>query len=591
MVSSFKFRLADLDLVAQDSRRLWPGRVIADIVMIWLIAPILGAPTALGWGVAILMVETLTFASTRPFLDDGLPTTHHRRLYLLAAVSNNCTWLVLSGLFWWNGGPGTTFVALLIWCSLLLNAVSYAFRSAAGLMIFAVPTISAMLGLPLLRPHWSGAAQTLAFVGLILCSAFALVSAWRNVRAARALSTSREALEAERARAEEANSAKSAFLAFMSHEIRTPLNGVLGMVQAMDHDDLSPAQRERLAVVANSGETLLLLLNDLLDLSRIEAGRLDLEDGVVDLAAVAEEARRTFAHGAAAKGVGMRLEAPADTLGWWAGDPARIKQILNNLVANAVKFTDEGEIVITLAREPDCVRLTVCDTGAGIAPDRLTALFDRFVQADAATSRQHGGSGLGLAICRQLAELMGGSIGAESTLGEGSCFTVRLPLSRARSGPAEPVGDAAAPGIGDLRILCAEDNATNRLVIGALLGQIGLTPHLVENGQEAVDAWAGADWDLVLMDIQMPVLDGPGAVRAIRAAEAAEGRPRTPIIALTANAMAHHRIEYLAAGMDALVAKPIQLAELLAAMDRALSGESEATTIPPLRPAVAGLGH
>ncbi|MDO9338839.1 MAG: response regulator [Caulobacteraceae bacterium] len=578
MALSFKFRLADLDLVAQDSRRLWPGRVVAAAVMVWLIAPILGPGHTLAWSAAIAVAETLTLIATRPFRD-GEATHGQRRFYLFAAVAGNSTWLALSLMFWINPAPGAAFIALLVWASLLLNAVSYAFRSPAGLMMFAAPTITVMLATPLLSPRWSGAQQTLTFVGLVLCCAFALVSAWRNVRAAVALSTSREALEAERLRAETANSAKSAFLAFMSHEIRTPLNGVLGMVQAMDRDELSPTQRERLAVVANSGETLLLLLNDLLDLSRIEAGRLDLEDGTVDLAAVAEDARRTFAQAAAQKGVALRLEAPAETLGWWAGDPARIKQILINLVANAVKFTDQGEVVVRLAREEAGVVLTVRDTGAGIAADRLAALFDRFVQAETTTSRQYGGSGLGLAICRQLAELMGGSIGADSVLGEGSCFTVRLPLARAARPPRPAVIEPATAEPADLRILCAEDNATNRLVISTLLGQVGLNAHLVENGQQAVEACAVAHWDLVLMDVQMPVMDGPTAVRAIRAAEAADRRPRTPIIALTANAMAHHRAEYLAVGMDAMVAKPLQLTELLSVMDRVLSDETETRAV------------
>ncbi|NBB17322.1 response regulator [Caulobacter sp. SLTY] len=562
--------MANLDLVAQDSRRLLPSRVIAALAMIWLISPILGAASALGWVVAILLVEGLTFLITRGFREGATASNGRRRLYLVAAVGGNATWLALSWMFWHSPQEGTAFLALLIWAALLLNAVSYAFRSAVGLMIFAIPTIGVMLLMPALAPRFTGPSQRMVMVGLALCCAFAMVSAWRNVRAARALAASRAALDAERARAEDANSAKSAFLAFMSHEIRTPLNGVLGMVQAMDRDELSPAQRERLAVVAGSGETLLLLLNDLLDLSRIEAGRLDLEDGVVDLAAIAEEARRPFTHAAGQKGVTLRLDAPAETLGWWKGDPARIKQIITNLVANAVKFTEAGEVVVILAREPGGVSITVRDTGAGIAPDRLDHLFDRFVQAEAATSRQYGGSGLGLAICRQLAELMGGSIGAQSRLGEGSCFTVRLPLARAEAPPAAIEPRAADPEGVDLRILVAEDNATNRLVLTTLLEQVGLCAHLVENGREAVEAHAAAYWDVVLMDVQMPVMDGPTAVRAIRERERAEGLAYTPIIALTANAMAHHKAEYLAAGMDAMVAKPIQLTQLLGVMQQVM---------------------
>ena len=465
---------------------------------------------------------------------------------------------------------GSAFIAALMWCALLLNAVGYAFRSPTALVLFGAPTIACIILAPMLLPRSTGPELTMSLVGSVLCCGFAALAGLRNVQTAQVLAASQRDLEAERARAEQANAAKSAFLAFMSHEIRTPLNGVLGMVQAMGRDDLTPTQRERLGVVAGSGETLLLLLNDLLDLSRIEAGRLDIEDGAVDMVATAEAALVAFAPRAAEKGLRLELHAPAETHGWWAGDPSRIQQVIANLVANAVKFTDRGEVTVALAHDVDGLIVTVTDTGPGIACERLGSLFDRFVQANASTSRQYGGSGLGLAICHQLASLMGGSISVESRLGEGSCFTVRLPLARTEA-PAAPACLPETPSPEGLRLLVAEDNATNRLVLSTLLGQIDLQPHMVENGQEAVDACASGDWDIVLMDIQMPVMDGVSAVRAIRAREAAEGRPPVPIIALTANAMAHHRAEYLAVGMDAMVAKPIQLSELLGVMERVLT--------------------
>jgi CheY-like chemotaxis protein len=223
--------------------------------------------------------------------------------------------------------------------------------------------------------------------------------------------------------------------------------------------------------------------------------------------------------------------------------------------------------------------LLVSDTGIGIAPDRQAALFDRFVQADASTTRRFGGTGLGLAICRELVELMGGEIGVESALGEGSTFTVRLPLARAEAGAlakarAELAEAPAATAVSQhrkLRILAAEDNPTNQLVLQTLLGQLGAHVLVVEDGQAAVEAYGSGAWDLVLMDVQMPRMDGPTAARAIRAVERAIGRPRTPILALTANAMAHQTEEYVAAGMDSVIAKPIQVEQLIAGIEAALA--------------------
>ncbi|MDB5471116.1 MAG: sensor histidine kinase [Caulobacter sp.] len=575
----FRPSLSDLDLVAPDSRRLFPGRVMAALILVAMIIPTLGLVRGLAWGAVVVVGETLNWFATAPYGRGGPVTRFQRLRYLSAALGGNIAWLSLSLFFWFDNASGMAFLALMVWCAILFNALGYAFRSATALLVFGLPTLCVMAVLPLVHPRWGGPQQIFSVIGLLLCIVLVVSAALRNVRAAQELDQSRAEVEAERHRAEQANSAKSAFLAFMSHEIRTPLNGVLGMVQAMERDELTAVQRDRLAVVSSSGETLLFLLNDLLDLSRIEAGRLDLEDGVVDIAVLAEAACRAFTPLASEKDIALRLVIDPEAQGFWAGDPTRIRQILVNLVANAVKFTDRGEVAVTVAVVPDGLVLTVSDTGPGIAPDRLLALFDRFVQADSTTSRQHGGSGLGLAICRQLAELMGGSISAESRLGEGSSFIVRLPL-----GPAEaPPEVVAAPRLLEasdgppLRLLVAEDNAVNRLVLDTLLGQVGLAPHFVENGLQAVEACAAARWDLVLMDIQMPVMDGPTAVRRIRAEELRDGRPRTPIIALTANAMAHHSAEYLEAGMDATVAKPIELGLLLAAIDRALvppAGES-----------------
>ncbi len=398
----------------------------------------------------------------------------------------------------------------------------------------------------------------------------------RSERRLRNLNTS---LKRARDQADAANIAKSAFLATMSHEIRTPLNGVLGMAQAMARDALPAPQRERLGVIRQAGETLLTLLNDLLDLSRIEAGRLELEDGVVDIGAVAEAAHSTFTTLAAEKDVSLDLAVAEEARGTWRGDPTRVRQILYNLVSNAVKFTSRGSVRIAISREGESLILQVADTGPGIAPDRLEALFEKFVQADASTTRQFGGSGLGLAICKELCQLMGGDIAVESVLGAGSTFVARLPLPPAAAAPAEaapapaPVlsPNAASPSAATVRLLAAEDNPMNQLVLRTLLAPLDIDLHIVADGESALAAWMDGAWDAILMDVQMPRMDGPTAARAIRDREAAEGRPRTPIIALTANAMSHHEREYLEAGMDALTPKPIELDRLLATLEGLLA--------------------
>jgi two-component system, sensor histidine kinase len=370
--------------------------------------------------------------------------------------------------------------------------------------------------------------------------------------------------------AEAASLLKSQFLANMSHEIRTPLNGMLGMVQVLEMEPLTTAQRNRIRTIRESGATLLQILNDILDFSKIEAGKLELSAAEFDLETMVEALTATFADNARAKRLRLVCTIDAGAKGVWLGDMARIRQILSNLLSNALKFCDAGEVSLSVERAAEGVAFVVRDTGVGIAADELPKLFQKFSQVDASSTRRFGGTGLGLAICRELAQMMHGEIAVESVVGKGSTFRLALPLirtgdaDRLAAHPASPTHAAAIEAVAarPLRILAAEDNATNRSVLQALLEPTGAELTLVTDGQLAVDAWRSGRFDLVLMDIEMPVMNGETACRQIRDDEAKRHLPPTPLVALSANAMRHQIEAYLAAGMTAHVAKPIDAAQL-----------------------------
>ncbi|WP_293361103.1 ATP-binding protein [Phenylobacterium sp.] len=458
-----------------------------------------------------------------------------------------------------------------------------------GAALPTLPSVVVPMLTPIAMPHFTGTDQLIVCIAMAAVSSHALLCMWVSLTKSQALQEAQFAMQA-------ASLAKSEFLARMSHEIRTPLNGVLGMAQALSAEpDLQPGHRQSLSVIRQSGQSLLTILNDVLDLSKVEAGRLELEEIAFDLEATVRGAQETFAPQAAAKGLVFRLHLDASARGAFRGDPTRVRQILYNLLSNAVKFTEAGEISLTVTAPNDVLTVVVTDSGIGIAPADLARLFSRFQQVDSSTTRRYGGSGLGLSICRELAELMGGSVTVESQTGKGSRFIVTLPLPRVERAPAAPAADTLDAGLADsdvsLQVLAAEDNPVNQLVLTTLLGQVGVAPDVVGDGAAAVAAWRDGAWDVILMDVQMPVMDGVEAVRAIRAAEAAEGRPRTPILALTANAMAHQVAEYLAVGFDGHVAKPIDAGRLYQALADAVSvADDEADTAPAQRATASARG-
>jgi signal transduction histidine kinase/ActR/RegA family two-component response regulator len=565
-----------LDAVAATARQVFVVRMIVGCGAALLTASIYGPAWGAAWSAAFAFVEACTRTVTRR-VGRGEAMSQRQRLgYLASMFGTSLVWSSLAVLYWVEAGEPYRLAAMAVLAGLMVHAQGFSFRSPPALAALgAVPAIL-WFALPVGFGGYTGAPLVTLTVGLALLLGYVAASARANMRTAAALS------EAQRS-AEAANEAKSAFLAMMSHELRTPMNGVLGMARALQRTPLDTRQKGYVDTILRSGDGLMAILNDVLDIAKIEAGRMDLEVVAFDLKALGDQAVELWSESAAGKGLHLVCEAEPGLPALVLGDETRVRQIVLNLISNALKFTDAGTVRLLLRPAPAAdgdggVDILVTDTGIGMTPDQLGSLFRPYAQAEASTARRYGGTGLGLAICRKLSAMMGGEIGVESHAGRGSTFRVWLPLPAAEAPEAEAAEPEALP---PLRILVADDNPINQAVARAILEAAGADVETVSNGAEALDRLRIEGFDVVLMDLNMPIMDGVEAVGRLRDGQA--GRPDMPVVALTADAMAGEEARLRALGFDALQHKPVQpaaligaIAEVLAARPRAKADDSEA---------------
>ena len=470
--------------------------------------------------------------------------------------------LISSTLSMMAGREGVVSMVWMILVPLIALPVGGQRAGLWGLLLAAVAMSITMVGIerqwlvPAELATYSMSARLLSLLTAMV-TIFGLTRAY-EVEAEKtiaALQTQNDALAAARSEADRANRAKSDFLATISHEIRTPLNGVTGMAQAL-RDERSPERiDEGLAIIEQSADTLLAVINDVLDLSKIEADRLELESEAVSPEAEVKLVVQLLQSRAAERGDELELTTSPEVPRWMRGDATRLRQVAMNLVSNAVKFTERGRVSVRLLAEGAWLMLEVRDSGIGMTPEAQARLFQRFTQAESSTTRRFGGTGLGLVITRKLAEAMGGSISVASAPGQGSTFTVRLPITLADAPPRAPLQTAEGPR---RDVLLVEDNTVNQVVARRILEKLGHRVTVAGNGGEALTACEGHRFDLVLMDCHMPEMDGFEATRQLRA----RGYPGR-IVALTAAVTPEDRERCLTAGMDDMVSKPLRVEQLV----------------------------
>ena len=574
-------------MVAQVRFRELPTRLaLAAFIglVAWVTAPSIWP---LVWFAAVVMGQGADWIVFRPLRLTRTQEPSRRRKILCCVVSsvNVILYSSIAAYLWFQGGePGRVFAMIQV-AGGLLHVSLHMHHSRALLLSAVIPHGVYFLGLPILSAVvFREPVLALIAVGGLMYVAHLVAAVRQSSHTTKALRAAGELAQTERRKAEVASAAKSDFLAVISHEIRTPMNAVVTAASLLRRTRLDRTQREHVDMLIDAGDVLLGLLNDVLDFSKIEAGKMQLETADLELKSKLTAMVRLWEGRAAANGVRMRLNLAPDLPETVRTDPLRFQQIIFNLLSNAVKFTAKGHIALDAAWVGDRLEIAVTDTGCGIPAARLARVFDGFEQADAGTTRRFGGTGLGLTISRRLAELMGGTLTAESVEGEGSTFRLSTPMTvvgetrptTAPSSHAAAAAVAAPVGLAGRSILAADDHEVNRKILRLLLEPHGCRLTLVENGADAVEAAAVERFDAILMDMQMPIMDGLEATRRIHGRGA---NTDTPVIALTANAMDVHRAAWDAAGVYAFLTKPIDAAVLADTLDMACAERASATAV------------
>ncbi len=555
------------------------------------------------WSAAVIVSQLVDARAWRAFRDPDRSTPPSRLEWILICGSSAQAGLVYSffpALLWfmWQG-PGQVFGVVWL-CGALLHATLHMHHERRTFFSALFSHLVYFIGLPLYSlitghtlDRWPSAA---ILVGGSLYVAHLFVAFREYEKTSAAMRQAREHAVERQAAAEHANQAKSAFLANISHEIRTPMNGILGMAAALESGDLSVSQAKQVKIISDSGDMLLTILNDLLDFSKIEANHIEFEQAAFTFSEIVETIESLHRPQAEKKNLYLAAECERHDEAEWIGDAHRIVQALHNLVSNAIKFTNEGGVTVRFIFPSSAgapIRIEVTDSGIGVSESQAARIFDPFTQADVTTTRKYGGTGLGLSITKGLIEAMGGALSLESAPGAGSTFIVELPLERATGAtksavampPSSPTPEAA---VEKLHILAAEDNVVNQAVLKNFLHAAGHNVEFVDNGLLAVEACKAQDFDIVLMDISMPVMDGVEALREIRFLERERGAVSAiPMIAVSAHAMSQQIDEYLQAGFDGYITKPVKPAQLHSEIARVMANCRDAVSPAAAAPGAA----
>ncbi len=527
-----------------------------------------------------------------------------RWLFAAGVITAAILWSVLSSLaFFFYSVSWPAFLGLLITAAFSAMAMSVYARSLRLAHGYAISLLGPHLVVGLvvggLEGFWITISLALFLVYLLVAGQRRHVELWRGWCHARLLEIQVAELERARSEAEAARDSRDRFLATMSHEIRTPLGGILGMSELLTSSDDLEKARQYSRVVQASAESLLALVDDVLDFSKIEAGRLEIAAIDFSLLKSITEVIELLGPRAQRKGIGLELDLPSNLPDWLIGDPLRLRQVLINLIGNAIKFTDDGRVKVSATWESEgerrWIRFAIDDTGIGMGEETQAKIFTAFAQGDSSISRRYGGTGLGLSICLNIVRLLGGEIGCESSSGVGSTFWCRIPFVASRLKSQESSLDRNKPSTAEIRlreldgprVLLVEDNEVNRLVATRILETLGIMANVARDGIEALDKLEDQHYDLILMDCEMPVLDGYEATREIRRRQL--GQRHTPIVALTAHALTEDRERCLGVGMDDYLAKPFLRATLIAVLDRWLGKQELADREQPPRLPTTGV--